>query len=177
MRPFHLRGIAYLGGMTQALTLRHATLADLAAVDDLLGRCYPRLLAKDYPPSIMVMAVPLLTRARPELLASGRYHLAVDESGRVVGAGGWSGRGQGWAQVRHVATDPGHLRRGIGRRLMQRVLTEAAGQGVTQIECLSTLTAVPFYTALGFAVLGPVEIGLRPGITFPAVRMLRQNKE
>lgn len=162
--------------MADALTLRHATLADLAAVDDLLARCYPRLLAKDYPPSTMVLAVPLIMRARPELLTSGRYHLAITEQGRVVGAGGWSGRGQGWAQVRHVATDPGHLRRGIGRRLMRRVLAEAAGQGVTQLECLSTLTAVPFYAALGFAVLGPIEIGLRPGITFPAVRMLRQGK-
>ena len=160
--------------MTQALTLRLATIADLAAVDDLLGRCYPRLLAKDYPPSTMVTAVPLLTRARPELLASGRYHLAVDENGHVVGAGGWSGRGQGWAQMRHVATDPGHLRRGIGRALMARVLDEAAAAGITAMDCLSTRTAVPFYASMGFAALGRVEIALRPGISFPAVRMLRR---
>ncbi len=176
MRPFHLRGLVYPGGMTQALTLRPATLADLAAVDDLLGRCYPRLLAKDYPPSIMVMAVPLITRARPELLASGRYHLAVDEGGRVLGAGGWSGRGQGWAQVRHVATDPGYLRRGIGRALMARVLDEAQAAGVTAMDCLSTRTAVPFYASLGFAMMGGVEIALRPGISFPAVRMLCRMK-
>ncbi|MEO6299972.1 MAG: GNAT family N-acetyltransferase, partial [Paracoccaceae bacterium] len=138
MRPFHLRWLVYLGLMAQALTLRLATIADLAAVDDLLGRCYPRLLAKDYPPSIMVTAVPLLTRARPELLASGRYHLAVDDGSRVVGAGGWSGRGQGWAQVRHVATDPSHLRCGIGRSLMARVLDEATATGVTAMDCLST---------------------------------------
>jgi GNAT superfamily N-acetyltransferase len=162
--------------MTQALTLRLATIADLAAVDDLLGRSYPRLLSRDYPPSVMVTAVPLLTRARPELLSSGRYHLAVDDSGRVLGAGGWSGRGQGWAQVRHVATDPGHVRRGIGRALMARVLDEARATGVTAMDCLSTRTAVPFYASLGFQVLGRVEIALRPGISFPAIRMLHRMK-
>jgi len=160
--------------MTEALTLRHATLADLAAVDDLLGRSFPRILSRDYPPSIMVMAIPLLSRARPELLASGRYHLAVTDQGRVVGAGGWSGRGQGPAQVRHVATDPSHLRRGIGRALMGRVLAEVAAAGFAAMDCLSTRTAVPFYESLGFEVLGRVEIGLAPGIVFPAVRMLRR---
>jgi GNAT superfamily N-acetyltransferase len=176
VRPFHFRAVAYSGGMTQALTLRHATLADLSAVDDLLRRSYPKLLAKDYPPSVMVLAVPLFTRARPELLTSGRYHLALSESGRVVGAGGWSGRGQGLAQVRHVATDPGHLRRGIGRALMGRVMAEAGAAGFAVLDCLATRTAVPFYASLGFENLGPVEIGLAPGISFPAVRMLHRIK-
>jgi len=160
--------------MTDALTLRHATLADLALVDDLLARSYPRILSRDYPPSVMVMAVPLLTRARPELLASGRYHLAVTDAGRVIGAGGWSGRGGGPAQIRHVATDPLHLRRGIGSALMARILAEAAAAGFVTMDCLSTRTAVPFYESLGFQVLGRVEIGLAPGIVFPAVRMLRR---
>ncbi len=39
---------------------------------------------------------------------------------------------------------------------------------------LSTRTAVPFYEALGFRVLHEAEVGLRPGIVFPAVRMMRQ---
>ena len=166
----------YRGGMTQAPTLRLATIADLAAVDDLLARSYPRLLAKDYPPSVMVLAVPLFTRARPELLASGRYHLAVSETGQAVGAGGWSGRDQGLAQVRHVATDPGHLRRGIGRAVMGRVLAEVAAAGFAVLDCLSTRTAVPFYASLGFEVLGRVDIALGPGIAFPAVRMVRRMK-
>jgi hypothetical protein len=31
---------------------------------------------------------------------------------------------------------------------------------------------VPFYTALGFRTLAPIEVQLAPGITFPAVRMM-----
>ena len=59
-------------GPPDALTLRHATRSDLAAVDARLARGYPRLLAADYAASVLVTAVPIIARARPELLASGR---------------------------------------------------------------------------------------------------------
>ena len=58
--------------LPDTLTLRHATPSDLAAVDALLARSYPRLLAADYSASVLVTAVPIIARARPELLASGR---------------------------------------------------------------------------------------------------------
>jgi GNAT superfamily N-acetyltransferase len=168
--------------MEQTLTLRRAGPPDLAAVDLLLSRSYPKLLARDYPPSIMVLAVPLISRVRPELLASGRYFVAEDGSGRVVAAGGWSlvrPTGGGAAapdtgHVRHVATDPDAVRRGVGRALMAAVMQDAAASGVGWLDCLSTLTAVPFYKALGFRALYPTDVPLAPGITFPAVRMLAE---
>ncbi len=160
--------------MDQSLTLRKARPADLTAVDDLLRRSYPRLLKADYPPSIMVTLVPMLARARPELLASGRYFVVETAAGRVVGAGGYSLSGRALGQIRHVATDPDATRQGIGRRLMQAVFAAAEGEGVRQFECLSTLTAVPFYTAVGFRALGPADVPLTPVLTFRAIRMLRQ---
>lgn len=166
--------------MTPTIAIRRAEPTDLAAVDRLLARSYPRLLAADYPPSILVLAVPIISRARPELLASGRYFLAVEASGRIVGAGGWSLAQPGGVgavvsdtgHVRHVASDPDVVRQGIGRKLMGVVLADAARSGVRRMECLSTRTAVPFYAALGFRVLGPTEVPLQPGIVFPAVRMV-----
>lgn len=167
-----------------ALTLRPATPGDLAAVDALLARSYPRLLAADYPSSVMVTAIPIIARARPELLASGRYFLVLDHN-RVLGAGGYSlaapgarggPQGQtepGTAHIRHVATDPDALRRGIGRALMDRVFAAAVAEGVQRFDCLSTRTAVPFYAALGFRSVGEIEVPLAPGIGFPAVRMVR----
>ncbi len=166
--------------MTQTITIRRAGPGDLAAVDRLLARSYPRLLSADYPPSVMVLAVPIIARARPELLASGRYFLAVDAAGRVVGAGGWSlARPRGGSDpsadtghVRHVATDPERTRQGVGSKLMLKVLADAARAGVRRMECLSTRTAVPFYAALGFRTVGPTDAPLQPGIVFPAVRMI-----
>jgi GNAT superfamily N-acetyltransferase len=169
-----------------SLTLRHATPDDLSVVDALLARSYPRLLAPDYPPSVLVLAVPIISRARPELLASGRYWVAEDAAGRVIAAGGWSGhaparddgsgsagpRIEGVAHVRHVASDPDVVRRGVGRALMARVMDEARAAGFAAMDCMSTRTAVPFYAAMGFREIGPIVVSLAPGIDFPAVQMV-----
>lgn len=167
--------------MDHTLTLRRAKPADLAAVDRLLSRSYPRLLKGDYAPSVQVTALPLISRAKPELLASGRYFLAETEEGVVIGAGGWSvaspGMGQAvpeTAHVRHVAVDPDMLRRGVGSAVMSEVIVDALRHGIRWLDCLSTRTAIPFYDALGFRVLHEVDVPLAPGIIFPAVRMMRQ---
>jgi GNAT superfamily N-acetyltransferase len=163
--------------MENVVTIRASTCDDLAGVDRLLQRSYPRLLAADYPPSTRVMALPLLIRARPELLASGRYFVAEDEAGCILAAGGWSaGRGNAETgeigNVRHVATDPLAVRQGLGRRIMRAAMEDAGRAGIRWVDCLSTRTAVPFYRALGFRVVQPVDIPLGPAIVFPAVRML-----
>lgn len=173
----------YLGGMESILTPRLARPDDLTAVDRLLARSYPRLLKADYPPSIMVTLVPMIARARPELLASGRYFVVEDAAGRLVGAGGYSlaapgrrGGPSGAVQravghIRHVACDPDVTRQGIGRRLMAAIFSAAGGEGVRLYECLSTRTAVKFYEAVGFAVVGPVDVPIAQALSFPAILM------
>ncbi len=159
------------------LLIRPATRADFAAVDRLLADSYPRLLAKDYAPSILVTALPIISRARPELIASGRYFVAED-AGDIVGAGGWSDGAPGdgtrtpaTGHIRHVVTDYRLQRQGIGRRLMGAVIADAQGTGVRVLDCLSTLTAQAFYESLGFRAIGPVAVPLHPGIAFPAIQM------
>ena len=171
--------------MSLSLTLRAALPSDLAKVDMLLARSYPRLLRKDYPPSVMVLALPIIARARTELLSSGRYYLAFGADGKLLGAGGWSRgapapsgqpdtqlRNGGVGHVRHVATDPAAVRQGVGRAVMAAVFDAARRAGLSRLECLSTRTAVPFYSSLGFKALGVVEVPLRAGIVFPAVQMV-----
>ena len=161
------------------IAIRPSTPADLAAIDALLARSYPVLLKPDYPPSVLVTALPLIARANPALVGSGRYFVA-DEAGAILAAGGWSSGDPtggaarpGLAHIRHVVTDHRRLREGIGRALMQRVLAEAAAAGASGAECLSTRTAVPFYQAVGFTPLGPIDVQLRPGIVFPSILMRR----
>ncbi|RUS59371.1 GNAT family N-acetyltransferase [Pseudorhodobacter sp. E13] len=162
----------------QMLSLRPATPADQAAVDGLLARSYPALLAASYAPELLSVALPRITRARPELLACGTYWLAL-RGDRVVGAGGWTQNDPSaketdpeMGHIRHVATDPDCLRLGIARSLMQRVMDEARAAGMQRLGCLSTLTAVPFYQAMGFAVLAAEDVQLPGGTLFPSVRMV-----
>ena len=168
--------------MAARFSLRLATAADFAAVDSLLARSYPRLLAPDYPASVRVLAIPLISRARPDLLACGSYWLAQDPQGGVVGAGGWTrgapgarddGARPATGHIRHFVTDADCLRQGIGRALMDRVVAQAGADGVAWLDCLATRTAVPFYMQMGFQAQGLVDVPLRPGIVFPAIRMLR----
>ncbi|MBO9449264.1 GNAT family N-acetyltransferase [Tropicibacter sp. R16_0] len=153
--------------------VRPTTRDDLAVVDALLARSYPKLLKEDYPPSVLVTALPLISRAQPALLTSGTYYLVETDGRRILGAGGWSRDKQARdvGHIRHVVTDATATRRGVGRLLLGHVLEQARAQGVAQMECWSTFTAEPFYRAMGFESLGPIDVPLQPGITFPAVRM------
>ena len=164
--------------MAETLLIRPANSGDLAAIDALLGRSYPILLKEAYPPSVLVTAIPLISRAQPRLLATGTYFV-VSEGKEIVGAGGWTRAAPGTGarqrsdvgHIRHVVTDHRRVRSGIGRSLMTHVLGDAWGAGIRRMECFSTLVAVPFYEAVGFEALGPIMLNLRPGIDFPAVHM------
>lgn len=161
--------------MLETITVRTAGQDDVAAVDMLLRRSYPSLLKRDYPPSTIVTAVPIICRAQPALVACGSYYVAEDERGRVVGAGGWTPkrRSPDVADIRHVATDPAALRLGVGRAILSRIFAKAQYAGVTRFDCLSTRTAVPFYQAMGFVTLGPIDIQLAKAVSFPAIQMQR----
>lgn len=167
--------------MTETLHIRRSGAGDLPALDALFGVSYPALLKNDYLPSVLVTAIPLISRAQPALVTSGTFFVAVDDTGMIRGAGGWTrGRPGGAAEarsntghIRHVVTDHRSVRKGIGRALMTRILDDARSAGLARMECLSTLTAVPFYAACGFDEQGPVTVPLRPGIDFPAILMQR----
>ncbi len=156
------------------MIIRSSTKADFSAVDALLARTYPKLLKADYPPSVLVTALPIISRARPELVGCPTYFVA-EEDGAILGAGGWTpdAKDASKGHIRHLVTDDRHLRRGIARSLMQHSFDTARSAGVSQMECWSTHTAVPFYESVGFISIGLIEVPLGAAITFPSVRMMR----
>ncbi|WP_415919949.1 GNAT family N-acetyltransferase [Tateyamaria sp. SN6-1] len=147
---------------------------DLAAVDALLARSYPKLLKADYPPSVLVTALQVIARAQPKLVSCGTYYVVEDEAG-VLGVGGWTpdGKDPTLGHIRHVGTDDRAVRRGVGRMLLQHCFDVARASGVTRMECWATRTAEPFYRAVGFDTVGPMDVTLEGGIVFPSLRMLR----
>lgn len=167
--------------MDEILSIRTTDRADLAEIDALFGRSYPALLKEYYPPSILVTAIPRISKANPRLVTSGTYFAVTDEMGAIVGAGGWTASappGRPWGggvtgHIRHVVTDHRRTRAGIGRALMAHVTGDARRTGMRRLECLSTLMAVPFYTACGFREIGPRTVTLAPGIEFPVTLMRR----
>jgi GNAT superfamily N-acetyltransferase len=166
--------------MVSQITIRRTTVRDLPRIDALLSESYPALLKPDYPPSVLVTALPLIARANPSLLRSGTYFVAEDGEGRALAAGGWTysapqgGVGpRDLGHVRHVVTHPSALRKGLATAILERCFREARGAGLTWMMAQSTRTAVPFYRAMGFEERAEIEVMLRPGIGFPAVEMAR----
>jgi len=97
-----------------------------------------------------------------------------------LAAGGWAhGAPQGGVgprdvgHIRHVVTHPKALRRGLARAILERSFRAARTSGVRWMMCQSTRTAEPFYASMGFQRRGEIDIRLRPGISFPAIEMIR----
>lgn len=166
--------------MPSQIFIRPAKPSDRSSVTQLLRRSYPQLLPADYTAQTLRDVLPHITTAQPTLLECGTYFLAQDSDGRVLGAGGWTDvspargvAGDGEGHIRHVATHPDHLRKGVAQQLIATALSSARAFGVRRMNCMSTLTARTFYEAMGFQVLNDVELTLAPGVHFPAVQMMR----
>lgn len=150
---------------------------DAAAVGHLLERAYPLLMAPSYEAHVLARALPTMTTAKPDLLASGTYYVA-ENAGRIVGCGGWtsgqpgSGRLEdGLAHLRHFATDPAVVRQGIGRAIFARCAADAALRGAARFRVFASLNAEPFYRSLGLGRLDVIAIPIGPDATLPVVLM------
>ena len=162
------------------LTLRIATPADAAAVNELLQSSYPELMSFCYDAAILADALPLLTEADPRLLSMGTYYLAGSEEHGMVGCGGWSrerpGTGEvvaGLGHIRQFGTHASWTGKGVGRSIYALCEETARSAGLRRFECFSSLNGQGFYSALGFRTVRQIELNLSPDVAIPGVLMER----
>jgi GNAT superfamily N-acetyltransferase len=162
-------------------SIRVARPSDSDAVGALLVASYSSLLAAHYDSDALGRALPFLTRANPALLASGSYYVAEAAGGNVVGCGGWTAAWpgsaeivEGEAHIRHFATHPAWVGRGVGTSLLARSLGEARLSGIRRLHCHSTFGAERFYRASGFETVGPIDVPLGSGVTLAGILMRRE---
>jgi len=79
--------------------------------------------------------------------------------------GGWSHEdpvsGQiqsGLGHLRYFATHPYHIRRGVGRQLMERAEQQAREESTRRMSCPAGLNAVSFYESCGYRRMQNQEI-------------------
>lgn len=162
-----------------SVSIRVAGPEDESAVREVLEDSYPALMAPAYDPGLLARAMPLMLRPHPRLLAAGTYFLAGEE-GQPIGCGGWSlerpGEDEvepGLAHIRHFAVRTGWAGRGVGRALYARCEQAARAAGATRLEVQSSLNGEPFYAALGFVRIGPIDVPMGPDLAFPSILMRR----
>lgn len=166
--------------MPDSISIRVATSPDDTPVSKLLKASYPVLMTESYEPAVLAAALPLMTQANPKLLSSGTFYLCESKDQHIVGCGGWTRERPGSGEViperghiRHFATHPDWVGRGIGRAIYDRCEEEARLAGIRQFECFASLNAEGFYASLGFETVGRIEVQMAPDLTFPSILMER----
>jgi GNAT superfamily N-acetyltransferase len=152
---------------------------DSDGVTELLQASYSSLFGPAYSTDVLSHALPVIACANPRLLESGVFFVAEADHGQIVGCGGWSldypGTEElaGIGHVRHFATHPDWLRRGIGRALLSKTMSQATDRGIRALECQSSLVAVEFYRSQGFSIINQSTLHLTSGVVVPSVHMRR----
>jgi GNAT superfamily N-acetyltransferase len=151
--------------------LRIAVEGDIPALKAIMARAIHELQQGFLTPE-QIAASQTMMGLDAQLIADATYFI-VEDDGVAVGCGGWSRRATRYggghspgrsdrlldaatepAKVRAMYTDPGHVRRGIGRMILAAGEAAARAEGFARVELVATLAGEPLYRACGYA---PVE--------------------
>jgi GNAT superfamily N-acetyltransferase len=150
------------------VTLRPATLADRAAIEQLIVESARGLSSADYSEAQIEAAIAAVFGVDTDLIYDGTYFVA-EQDGTLIGCGGWSKRktlfgGDQFAEresglldpahepakIRAFFVHPGWARKGVGSALLQRCEAEARANGFRAVELMATLPGVKLYQACGY---------------------------
>lgn len=170
------------------LHLRIATADDEPAMRAIMDRAIAELLKPFLPPDAVTASFEIMG-LDSQLIADGTY-FAVTDGDEITGCGGWSRRATLFggdhtagrnaklldparepARVRAMYTDPSHVRRGIGRMVLDACEAAARAEGFRAVELAATLAGEPLYRACGYQVIEPFTSRTSAGVEVPLLRM------
>ena len=164
------------------MELRLARFEDLAEIEQLIVTSARGLSLGYYTLQQIDSLVEYVFGVDTQLISDGTYYVcSVD--GELAAAGGWSrrrtlhggDRAKGAedplldpaadpARIRAFFVHPHHARRGLGRRLLSRSISEAEAAGFCRLTLVATLPGEPFYRAAGFEVKRQFLLELPDGV-------------
>ncbi|EJL36541.1 sortase-like acyltransferase [Caulobacter sp. AP07] len=171
-----------------SLNLRLASPEDLPALRELMNAAIGELLTPFLPPDEVAASFEIMG-LDSQLVADGTYFV-VEHDGTLAGCGGWSRRAtlfggdhsagrdaalldpaRDAARVRAMYTHPDHVRKGVGRLILDACEAAAAGEGFTRCEMAATLAGEPLYRACGYREIERFSASTSRGVEVPLVRM------
>lgn len=177
--------------MSDALTIRIATEADVGALRDLMALSIDRGQAAVLTPA-QIVASRAVMGLDTQLVRDGTYFV-VEDHGVPVGCGGWSRRATLYggdhstdlrdpasldpakdaARIRAMYTHPDHVRRGVGRMILDACEQAARAAGFAAVELMGTAGGVPLYAASGYAPIERADTNVE-GVVVPLTRMRKR---
>jgi GNAT superfamily N-acetyltransferase len=152
IRPVTAADLDPLAALQEASILRHG----IAAYGEAKARAWARV-GHDF---------------KRVLLDDGQFFVA-EQGGLRLGVGGWSPDSleARLAWIRYLFVHPDHVRRGIGRRLVEVAEAAARRAGRGRFDVWSSLNAVRFYEALGYRRVRIARWPVRPAVELDYVLM------
>lgn len=140
------------------LEVHHAAVRGLAAND------YAQAVIEDWAP------IPVTQRNVEKFLANsdGEIRLIAEIDGRIVGIGALV---LGNSELRACYVAPEAARIGVGSAIVREIERIARASGLSHLQLDSSVTAEPFYRALGYAVREVSEHTLASGTPMACVKM------
>ena len=175
-----------------ARTVRLATLNDVDALKALIAVSARGLNPADYTLAQVESMLRSVYGVDTQLLLDETYYV-VEESGVMLGCGGWSKRKTLYggdqhkadsedslldpatdaARIRAFFVHPDWARRGVGSLLMQTCEDAARRAGFHKMELMATLTGEYLYARFGFVAVEEVDVTLPDGELMKVRRMAR----
>jgi GNAT superfamily N-acetyltransferase len=172
------------------MTHRLATLEDIPALTALMEAAIRELLPLFLKPEEVEASFAVMG-LDTQLIADGTYFV-IESDGVIIGCGGWSRRATLFggnhtagrdarlldppteaAKVRAMYTHPGHVRRGIGSRILVLCEDAARAEGFRRAELGATMGGKPLYEAAGYRPLELLRVETPTGTKVPILRMAK----
>lgn len=132
------------------------------------------IAAKDYPASVVeAWARPITEQVIERFLANRdrEVRLVAEVDGESVGIGALAVSN---SELRACYVAPSAARRGVGSALVFEIERIAREHRLDHLHLESSITAEPFYSALGYRVESRGELLLAPGVRMAAVKMRKR---
>lgn len=180
-------------GTESGYALRRASLEDVPVLRALIRRSIHGLAKGDYEPAQIEGALTGAFGVDTSLIRDGTYFVIESAQGEIVACGGWgrrktlfgsdsrAQRDESWldpaceaAKIRAFFVDPGHARRGLGRRLLEHSEAQARAAGFRSLELMATLPGQRLYREFGYTAAEAIDYPVGAGLSIRFVPMRKE---
>lgn len=174
------------------MNIRRAKMDERDAIQQLIAESARHLSRQHYSDRQIETAIATVFGVDTNLIEDGTYFVA-EESGVLLGCGGWSKRktlfggdqyssrdagcldpATEFAKIRAFFIHPEHARKGIARAILAHCEDEARTAGFRGLELMATLPGVEFYKSCGFVAAGNFDLELVDDVKLELLPMRKE---
>lgn len=128
-----------------SISIRKMRDEDALEVADLIEKGFRSIISRDYPrKSVEWQIIENSPEKLIEKAKTVKYFIAIDED-EIVGIGGYDGK-----KVHTFFVKPEFQGKGIGSKILEKVLSEAKKDRITALKSWATFNSIDFYKKFGF---------------------------